>query len=58
MNPPEYENKETYWECMNDTKFYEPRTIPAGWDMSEFLPAYVVISPTKWLDFEDTQPNP
>jgi len=29
---------ESYWEPVTRIVFYEPRTIPAAWDMSEFLP--------------------
>lgn len=32
-------NFESIWEPVTNIVFYEPRTIPAAWDMSEILPA-------------------
>ena len=29
---------DTQWEPVTNIVFYEPRTIPAAWDLSEFLP--------------------
>jgi hypothetical protein len=41
MNPydEQYPNDDR-WEPVTRVVFYEPRTIPAGWDLSEYLPAY------------------
>jgi hypothetical protein len=58
MNPFEDANTETHWEHITETKFYEPRTIPAGWDMSEFLPMSVAVSSADWLDLKDDYLKP
>lgn len=41
MNPSENQNlTDEKWEPVTRVVFYEPRTIPAGWDLSEYLPAW------------------
>ena len=39
MNPHESYDIQDIWTGIADSIFYEPRTIPAGWDLSELLPA-------------------
>jgi hypothetical protein len=40
MNPHDNAEFETNPGQGIETVFYEPHTIPAGWDLSEYLPAY------------------
>lgn len=39
MNTHSIYDQETYWEPVPHIVFYEPRTIPPAWDLSELLPA-------------------
>ena len=40
MEPIRNSTEEGGWQPITEVVFYEPRTIPAGWDVSEFLPTY------------------
>jgi len=58
MNPIEYTESEAHWEPVTQVIFYEPRTIPAGWDLSEYLPAYSQGSDNFRFDFPEDTLNP
>lgn len=38
MNMHSMYDQETQWEPVTQIVFYEPRTIPHAWDMSEYMP--------------------
>jgi hypothetical protein len=44
MNPiEEHDPDESRWEPITKVVFYQPRTIPSGWDLSEYLPGHSIM---------------
>ncbi len=58
MNPVENPQTEAHWEPVTQVVFYEPRTIPAGWDLSEYLPAYIQSGESGRFSFNEDTLNP
>ena len=58
MNPLEIYDNAPSWQSDPDVIFYEPRTFPAGWDLSEYLPAYSQIVNSANFDFLEDPSNP